>query len=200
MAHNTATQPGAVAHTFRTQYPTNQDPRGDCATGLYRQKTAIKDGIARDSQLKFIRVGNCCVTLQSDTNKNTKETQAECQNESGGMEERGGACLTSVDKSSSSSSIQDGSRHCQCHHLSFLQGEKYKYIYIHIFYIQCQSPMGILAPPSWNIWLQPATNPVIPGRPRVSAVLLDRINIRLMGADGPTEACEDQQSGGGGGG
>lgn len=69
--------------------------------------------------------------------------------------------------------------------------------------------MGILAPPSWNIWLQPATNPVIPGRPRVSAVLLDRINIRLMGADGLTEACEDQQrakregrgrSGGGGGG
>lgn len=53
--------------------------------------------------------------------------------------------------------------------------------------------MGIWVPPSWNIWLQPATNPVIPGRPRVSAVLLDRINIRLMGADGPTEACEDQQ-------
>lgn len=53
--------------------------------------------------------------------------------------------------------------------------------------------MGIWVPPSWNIWLQPATNPVVPGRPRVSAVLLDRINIRLMGADGPTEACEDQQ-------
>lgn len=50
-------------------------------------------------------------------------------------------------------------------------------------------------PPTWNIGLQRAPGSVIPGRLRVSVVLLDHINIRLMGADGPTEACEDQQSG-----
>lgn len=56
---------------------------------------------------------------------------------------------------------------------------------------------GSVAPPTWNIGLQPASGPVIPASLRVSIVQLDHINIRLMGADGLTEAFEDQQGGSG---
>lgn len=48
-------------------------------------------------------------------------------------------------------------------------------------------PMRHLRLPSWNIPLEPATNPIILGGPRVSVVLLDRINVTLIGADRPAE-------------
>lgn len=48
-------------------------------------------------------------------------------------------------------------------------------------------PMRHLRLPSWNIPLEPATNPIILGGPRVSVVLLDHINVTLIGADRPAE-------------